>query len=214
MMYLKPYISVLISALVLAIASPAAAQSSLGVAVARERAKYPASTLAPEQLAQLLNAVAWDARADGWGLLAKPSGNHCPRADVFVACDILMHQPTGRIFDVLADAEGSARPTWGEAGGSPAEASRWIAPIAPAGGSEPPPPPPPPPPTCDLTPALERLAALEARLDAIAQNASNQAEAVVTASQEIRDLLRELKARPWPTYQGRLWGQSFTLTPR
>ena len=50
------------------LAGPAFAQTSLIGDIAAERAKYPAS-MTPAQVAQMLNAVAWSHRAEGWGLL-------------------------------------------------------------------------------------------------------------------------------------------------
>jgi hypothetical protein len=69
-----------------------------------------------DQLGELLNAVAWQHRAEGYGLLAKPQGSNClqPQTGTRVSRDILMLAGSGRIFDVLIDAEGKATPTWGE----------------------------------------------------------------------------------------------------
>ena len=198
------------------------AQSSLLADVQVERGKYQAP-LSPEQLAAMLNAVAWKNRGE-WGLLRKDSGNNCPHASgVKVACDILMHRPTARIYDVLKDAEGSAGPTWGEAGGSPTDPSRFVAPVDVGGGGTTPPPPPPPPCT-DLARELvllrqaieqldERIIALREEV-AVGTNAAGRAAANTDA---LKAQVEELKTRPipWPVYEGsaRLIGR-FTLTPK
>jgi hypothetical protein len=79
------------------------------------RKTYP-TPMSNNQLGELLNAVAWQHRAEGYGLLAKPQGSNClqPQTGTRVSRDILMLAGSGRIFDVLIDAEGKATPTWGE----------------------------------------------------------------------------------------------------
>jgi hypothetical protein len=79
------------------------------------RKTYP-TPMSNNQLGELLNAVAWTHRSEGYGLLAKPQGSHClqPQTGTLVSRDILMLAGSGRIFDVLIDAEGKATPTWGE----------------------------------------------------------------------------------------------------
>lgn len=103
----------------------------------------------------------------------------------------------------------------------PVTPTNHLVPVAPDPPTVPPVLPPGPSPA-DVSAIVARLAALEerlAQLDTIvqaAQNASNQAEAVVRASIEIRDLLREIQARPWPTFTSNrlpLVG-TITLTPR
>ena len=79
------------------------------------RKNYP-TPMSNNQLGELLNAVAWQHRAEGYGLLAKPNGSNClqPQTGTLISRDILMLAGSGRIFDVLIDAEGKATPTWGE----------------------------------------------------------------------------------------------------
>ena len=97
-----------------------------------ERAKYGA-TLTKEQQGQLLNAVAWKHRADGWGLSTKRSGNNVPSPQgVPIAYDILHHQPTDTLWDA-ATAESEYRITWGQAEHHHNPDRPWLAPIAPAG---------------------------------------------------------------------------------
>src|SRR5687767_3084868 len=92
------------------------------------RKAYP-TPMSNDQLGELLNAVAWQHRAEGYGLLAKPNGAHClqPRTGTLVSRDILMLAGSGRIFDVLIDAEGKATPTWGEK--TALSPSRFVPPV-------------------------------------------------------------------------------------
>lgn len=111
----------------------------------RLRAEYP-TPMSQAQQAELLNRAAWAHRQGGWGLLRKDAGNRCPTpAAVFVACDILVHAPSLRHFDVLADTEGEGRPVWRDAG--PIDGARFIAPWAPPDAPSGPPAPPPGPPS-------------------------------------------------------------------
>jgi hypothetical protein len=123
--------------------TPARAQTSVLSTLERFRAEYP-TPMSPSQLGELLNRVAWEHRAAGWGLLRKTGGSRCPAPQgVEVACDILIHAPTIIHYDVLIDAEGAAIPTWRDAGpcvlgpSSGCEMSRYLAPV----GLEPPSPP-------------------------------------------------------------------------
>jgi hypothetical protein len=78
----------------------------------RLRRDYP-TPMSTEEIGQLLNAVAWAHRADGFGLLRKPTGANCrqPQTGTLISRDILM-LPDGRIWDCLIDAEGRGMPTW------------------------------------------------------------------------------------------------------
>lgn len=126
------------------LAGPAFAQTSLIGDIAAERAKYPAS-MTPAQVAQMLNAVAWSHRAEGWGLLRKGSGNSCPLNGTYISCDILIHAPSIQHFDVLRDAENAALPQWNNVGpcvlsdSSGCAMSNFLAPFDPGGGVTPPP---------------------------------------------------------------------------
>src|SRR6185503_15368261 len=78
------------------------------------RKTYP-TPMSNDQLGLLLNAVAWHHRGEEYGLLSKStSGAHClqPRTGISISRDCLAHEPTGMHFDVLVDAEGSAKPIW------------------------------------------------------------------------------------------------------
>ena len=145
-------------AIVLVAAVPVSAQPSLLAEVTAERARYGAVT--PADVAAILNAVAWRHRSEGWGLLEKTFGANCPTATTRIACDILVHRPSGQHFDVLRDAEGSASPDWQNKG--PIDLSRFLAPVDPGASSGGPvTPPDPQPPAVDLQPLLTRLDALE-----------------------------------------------------
>jgi hypothetical protein len=119
-------------------ASSAAAQSNLLSTVQRVRADYP-TPLSPAQQAELLNRVAWEHRAEGWGLLIKTGGNRCPAPQgVDVACDILVYAPNPWHYDVLVDSGGAGAPAWIDDGPCDPNVSgcamdRFLAPIAPAG---------------------------------------------------------------------------------
>lgn len=180
----------------LLVAAPAAAQTSLLGDVAAERSKYGPS-MSPDQVASLLNTVAWNHRAEGWGLLRKGAGNSCPIAGTFVSCDILIHRPSMLHFDVLTDAENTARPQWNVVGpcvlgpSSGCDMANFLDPVAPA-GSVPPVVVPPvvvPPIQTDLTPihgwidaavasAVQTLYAQEERTHAarIAEHAEEMAK--------------------------------------
>lgn len=157
-------------------ASPALAQSSLLGDVAAERAKYGAS-MSPAQVAAMLNQVAWNHRNEGWGLLRKGAGNSCPLGSTFISCDILVHAPSIQHFDVLQDAENTARPQWNNVGpcvlsdSSGCSMDKFLAPIDPGGAPPvvvPPvvvPPYQPPPVYTDLTPVYQRLDSLSAQAE-------------------------------------------------
>jgi len=118
-------------------AAPGAAQTSLLPTLERLRAEYP-TPMSPAQLGEYLNRVAWEHRAEGWGLLEKGGGNRCPAPQgVDVSCDMLIHAPSIHHFDVLADSEGAAIPVWRDVGpcvigpSSGCDMSNYLAPIGP-----------------------------------------------------------------------------------
>jgi len=143
----KKYTALVLVALAL-LAAPAFAQSNLLGDLQAARGKYPTPMSAAQQAA-LLNEVAAKHKAEGWGLLAKPSGNNCPQptTGILVSCDWLVHLPSGTGVDALRGSETEGTPQWG--GLEPFDKSRFVAPVAPAdqpggGGTIDPPPPPPP----------------------------------------------------------------------
>ena len=150
------------------------------------RATYPGE-LDQRQAGELLNRVAWALRGEGFGLLRKDGGNRCPVAglSVAVACDWLVHMPSGTGCDVLGsgpdeNAPGPSTPTW--CSGEPFDRSRFVAPVEPGGG----PPPPPPPGGSDLAPVLERLDKMIALLETLKADQSAQTEALRAALVELR----------------------------
>jgi hypothetical protein len=111
-------------------ATPARAQAVLLPTLQAFRAQYP-TPMTHAQRAELLNRVAWQHRAEGWGLLEKSGGTRCPAPQgLDVACDILMHLPTGLHWDVLVDHDYAAIPVWRLVG--PVELWRFVAPAKPA----------------------------------------------------------------------------------
>ena len=109
-----------------------------------ERAKYGA-TMSDNECAELMNTVAWIHRVEGWGLNSKTSGTHGTRYDgQGIAHDVLHHQPTNDMFDVLIGAGAQSTPTWNYLGKNQNSSRPWIAPIVPkTGGGEVPKPQPP-----------------------------------------------------------------------
>lgn len=150
----------------LALASPVAAQQNLLGDVQAERAKYP-TPMTPTQIGQMLNAVAFKHRFEGWGLLEKGAGNSCPLAGRFISCDILVHAPSVTHWDVLSDSEGAATPQFNSSGpcvlspSSGCSMDHFLAPVDPGGGSPVPVPTPTPVPvpvpTLDLSGLYSRI---------------------------------------------------------
>lgn len=123
------------------LAAPAWAQSSLIDDLIAERAKYGA-TMSDDECAELVNAVAWQNRADGWGLSGKTFGTHGTLYDgTQIAHDILHHRPSNRLFDVLRAAGAESAPVWNDLGVNTQGNRPWTAPIAPRGAPVPPPGP-------------------------------------------------------------------------
>lgn len=110
--------------------------SSLAADVQAERSKYGA-TITSSQAASILNTVAWNNRAAGWGLSRKTGGAKCASPAGDIACDILHHQPTNTIVDVLIAGPNDGGPpeagtaTWNVLG-TQFDANRpWVAPVQP-----------------------------------------------------------------------------------
>lgn len=194
------------------------------------RALYPA-TMTRESTAALLNRVAYDHRAEGWGLLRKGSGNSCPIAGTFVSCDILVHAPSVMHYDVLMDAVTTNKPQWNSAGpcvlsdSSGCEMGHFLAPVPYDGAVVISPPPSPPP---DLTgrvvstnPELEaEVRTLHADVDRLAatvQRLSEQLErSYVDLVAHFNLLPSQITVPPFtaPTYRGTLFGVPVTLKPQ
>lgn len=96
------------------------------------RLNYP-TPIMKSQLGQLLNEVAWKHRSLGWGLAAKSVGEYTtqPHTGTKVSRDLLIHQPTQLMYDVLQDVtNGVAKPMWG----APLDADLpWVGPVDPIG---------------------------------------------------------------------------------
>jgi len=125
-------------------ASPGLAQTSLLPTLERIRLEYP-TPMSPDQHGEYLNRVAWEHRAEGWGLLRKDAGNRCPAPQgVDVACDILVYAPNPWHFDVLIASGVSDIPAWQDNGPcdptiSGCDMARFVLPVPPAGlGPSPP----------------------------------------------------------------------------
>lgn len=121
---------------------PGGQPTSLLSDVEIERNKYPASFvglcntlggLQPDScpLGKILNTVAWNNRAAGWGLSSKTSGNRCPSPAGEIACDVLHHQSTNLMYDVLINSETEADPTWRLIGPNTNTGRPWVAPVQP-----------------------------------------------------------------------------------
>lgn len=180
-----------------------------------ERAKYGA-TMTDDECVELINAVAWANRADGWGLNSKTGGTRGRRYDgAEVAHDVLHNQRTNILYDVLVAAGGHSTPTWNELGPNGNSSRPWVAPIAPQ-GEEPEPVDPDPPPV-DLSAVVAALAALgqelaahRAMLEAIPALAAGERERIEAV---VKDVAARLDRIAFPSYSGRILGQRFTLTP-
>jgi hypothetical protein len=154
-----------------------------------------------------------------WGYLSKSTGENGIEIPGFgrVSIDAVAYRGVRTIVDIISsagDGPGTGRIGWGPTD-ERRDSNLWV-PVATS------PPPPPPPAGDDLRGLLEEL---RAELDAAYQEQTvvvlralaelrAELEATNTASVEIRDLLRQLVSRPWPTYTTRLFGQPVTLTPR
>lgn len=101
-----------------------------------ERSKLP-ETITSAQAGALLNAVALAHAGDGWGMLAKPGGNHAPvpgtSPTVYVSSDWLVNKNVGLGVDCLGSgpdfdppANGAATPQWGA--GEAFDAGRFVPP--------------------------------------------------------------------------------------
>jgi hypothetical protein len=196
-------------------AAPALGQPNLQAEVAAARAKYP-TPMTPLEQASVVNTVAWQHRAEGFALLAKPDGNNCPqpRTGARVACDILVHRPTGTHIDVLGDAEGAGVPGWSPKGAI--DLARAIDAVDPQDD------PPTPPPDDDLKPLLVQLRAALAENSEMIRRLWDFLGGLQTRQLELVDqhhaMLQKLDALKtggvtFPVYRGRVLGQPITLTP-
>lgn len=152
--------------------------------VQAERAKYPAPLYSAEgtllnpmgndNAARISRAVAWAHRAEGWGLLEKPTGNNVLGYSV----DVIINAREKQVVDILGSSEAECYPQWSVIEWRDDYAARWRPPLAP--DDAPPVEPPVDPPPSDDTEA--RLDAIEADiilLQAVAREVRRALEAVV-----------------------------------
>ena len=151
--------------------------------VRQVRAQF-GGTLTHEECALLSNAVAWRHRGTGWGLSRKTGGTRgrLPNGTE-IAHDILHHQPSNELVDILIAAGEASTPTWNPVGPPQSADRTWVAPVDPATFTQAPAPapgpvPPAPPAGPTLAQVLERLDALQARVDLLAHNSTLTAEGV------------------------------------
>lgn len=178
--------------------------SSLLTLVARELSKHT-FPMTDSQCVDLCNAVAWEARAEGWGLSRKVSGARGQRYDgQECAHDILHHRPTNLLFDVLVDAPEHPKAAWQNKGGPQSADRTWVAPIPPKGEAVP--VPPQPPATAGPTNAeiMAVLRDIQVALDLIGHNAR---EGALTALKTQNDLERGLSV----TLNGNLFSKASGL---
>ncbi len=109
---------------------PETIPDSLLADIQAERAKY-GPTPTGDEVGALLNAVAWNNRDDGWGLSRKDSGSFVNSPAGPIAGDILHHQPSNIIFDVLIGWEETADPAWQCVGFMTDPNRPWVAPVQP-----------------------------------------------------------------------------------
>lgn len=171
-------IRVLLVLVFLSLTLPVKAQDAPNIlpTVQQLRADYPAR-MSPAQVGELLNRIAWAHRAEGWGLLRKTGGTMCPVPQGgHASCDILIHAPSVRHFDVLADAESVATPVWRDVGpcvlgpSSGCAMANYLAPVQPAGSPEPGPTPQPDPvpvPDPNIPRLFEQVKALTQTVEAL-----------------------------------------------
>ncbi|GEM_PF-6863806 len=136
----KNFISIIIFSLSIFFVTFYAVQaddSDLSSEVQTVRATY-GSTISHEQASKILDTVAWSHKDEGWGLLSKSGGNHCPLGSTFIACDILFNKNSGSIYDVFSSgpgicndisAAGKAGLSWNLSGQG--DMSLWVEPIDP-----------------------------------------------------------------------------------
>jgi outer membrane murein-binding lipoprotein Lpp len=85
-------------------------------------------------------------------------GGRCPSPVGDIACDILHHKATDRLFDVFVAAGAEARVSPFEVNHHRNPDRPWVAPVDPSGGTVPPPPPP------DCSTCLTEVASVRAQL--------------------------------------------------
>lgn len=200
-------------ALFLLLASPASAQFTDAVAntLRAERAKY-GQTINKAEAATILNAVAWANRADGWVLLGKTGGNHCPqpKTGIAISCDFLVHRQSQHGWDVLVAAPDDDTPqssagvnccggSWEDLSAALASGARTL--VDPVDSGTPPvvtpPVPEPGPPVVVVDPsAIDRL---EVRINALEQALAALSAGADAGIKNLEGRINTLDAKPIPT---------------
>ena len=141
---------------------------------------------------QITERVAWRLRADGAGLLSKPSGNNCNG----FAVDIVAYRD-GHIVDMLSDAGSSNGPTWQDAG--MVDAALWRAVLNPDPGSVVPPAGTTPGnghlPSTDLQFIEQRLTGIEANLVELQRRVRDLQVQETTDTDAIRGDIKSFRER-------------------
>lgn len=106
---------------------PPNAPASLLPDVEAERARY-GSAMTADEMGRMLNTVAWNNRAAGWGLSRKDTGAFCPSPVGLIACDILHHQPSNTLYRVLSSTNS---PSWVNVAHHNSSSRPWVAPVQP-----------------------------------------------------------------------------------
>lgn len=106
---------------------PGGQPASLLDDVRTERDKY-GRPMTDDERGRLLNTVAWNNRVAGWGLSYKDFGRFINSPAGPIAEDILHHQPTNIIVDVLQSSE---IPQWSVLGRQTDYRRPWVAPVQP-----------------------------------------------------------------------------------
>jgi hypothetical protein len=158
--------------------TPTVMPESLLADLQAERAKYPAHLTSRSQAADILNAVAWKHRGDGWGLSSKPHGNNVfsTSHQAPIAYDILHHKPTDTLWDVATGEWENMTVQWAHQPIHHNDPARpWLAPVQPFINNEQPPKPEQPPVIvappqqpepckCDLSAVLAEIKEIKAAL--------------------------------------------------
>jgi len=150
--------------------------------IREERTRF-GPTLSHDECARLCNAVAWRHRAQGFGLSAKTGGTYGTLPNgTRIAHDILHHQPSNELVDILTAAGAESVPHWAPVG-PPQSADRvFVAPIDPMAWDAKPPawsvPVAPAPVGPTLADLLTRLDTMREQIALLTHNSTSTAEGV------------------------------------
>lgn len=152
------------------------------LATIEEVRKKFGATMNDDECALLCNEVAWRHRATGWGVSGKTSGTrgHLPNGTE-IALDILHHQPTNQLVDILVGSGVQSSPTWNPVGPPQSADRTWVAPVDPASFNRTPiptPPPPVSPPSVEMSAVMAELQRMSADLARLKHDATLTAEGV------------------------------------